>query len=80
MMIISYIKDKNIFKQKFIENREYTNDELYAAINEICGGFDSIPKIYLNGVNLSQYSDIGIIIDNLELINKFETAIDLAKI
>lgn len=79
MMVISYTKDKNTFDQRFIENREYTNDELYAVINELDGYSNSIPKIYLNGANLSQYSDMGIIIDSLELINNFQTSLDLAK-
>jgi hypothetical protein len=80
MLILSYTKDKNTFKQKFIENKEYTNKELYALISELCEGVGGIPKVYLNGINLSQYSDLGIIIDSLELINNFETTIDYLKI
>lgn len=80
MMILSYIKDKKIVKQNFIKNKDYTNEELYDAIRELYNGIESIPKIYLNGVDLIQYSDIGIVIDSLELINKFEITIDLAKL
>lgn len=80
MMILSYIKDKNILKQKFIEDREYSIDELYAAIIELYGRTEEIPKIYLNGVNLSPYSDLGVIIDSLELINNFSTILDIVKI
>ena len=80
MMVISYTKDKNNFDKRFIENKKYTKDELYAVINELSGYSNSIPKIYLNGINLSDYSDIGIVIDSLELINNFETSLDLVKI
>lgn len=80
MMILSYTKDKNIFKQKFMENKEYSIDELHAAIVELYGSTEGIPKIYLNGVNLSPYSDLGIIIDELELINNFSSILDTVKI
>ncbi len=80
MMILSYIKDKNIFKQNFIENKEYTNEELYVVISELHGGVECTPKIYLNGIDLSRYSDLGIIIDSLELINNFEAILNIVKI
>lgn len=82
MMIITYVKDKykDVFKQKFVEAKEYTNDEIYVFINELNDGFVSTPKVYLNGGNLYQYSDIGIVIDSIELINNFETTLELAKI
>jgi hypothetical protein len=80
MMILTYIKDKNIFKQKFIENKEYSSDELYANIIELYGSTAGIPRIYLNGANLSQYSDLGIKINSLDLINNFSNILDMIKI
>ncbi len=82
MMVMTYVKDKhkNVFNQKFIEAKEYTNEEIYNFINELYGGFGSIPKIYFNGLGLSQYSDIGIITDVMDLVNNFENALELAKI
>lgn len=80
MMIVSYIKDKKIVNQKFIENKEYTNEELCNAIRELYVGSGSIPKVYLNGSDLLQYSDIGIVIDSIELINTFENILGLSEI
>jgi hypothetical protein len=80
MMVLTYFKEKKIFKQKFIENKDYTNEELYAAVSELCDGIINIPKIYLNGIELVQYSDIGIIVDSLSLIYNFEKIINIVKI
>lgn len=80
MLILTYIKDKKIFKQKFIENNEYTNDELHALISDLNEGAEYLPKVYLNVNNMSQYSDMGIIVDKIDLINNFETTLEILKI
>lgn len=38
MMVLSYFKNKNIFKQKFIANKDYTNEELLSIISELYEG------------------------------------------
>ncbi|QLY77992.1 hypothetical protein [Clostridium intestinale] len=76
MLILTSIKDKKIFKQKFIQDKEYTNDELRALINEVSDGNEYLPKVYLNGNNLCQYSDIGIHVDKLDIIKNFEDTLN----
>ncbi|WP_298844077.1 hypothetical protein [Clostridium sp.] len=80
MMIITYIKDRKPVKQKFIKNRDYTNEEIHIFISELYVGTGSIPKVYLNGVGLLKYSDIGIVIDSVELINTFGNIVEPLKI
>ena len=80
MMILTYIKDRKTVKQKFIENRDYTNEEIHTFIRELYVGTGSIPKVYLNGVGLLKYSDIGVVIDSVELINTFGNIVEPLKI
>lgn len=72
MTILTYMKNKCVYKQKFIENKNYTSKELLSAVRELNDGFDVTPNIYLNGTHLSEYRDIGTVVDSPELLEKIK--------
>lgn len=68
-MTITYMKDQNIAAEKFIENKHYTIDELKAIILELhedCAF--SMPQVYLNGSELSEYSELGRIVEQKSIL------------
>lgn len=80
MIILTYMKDKKIFKQKFIEDKSYTNEELKELICDLCEERVDIPKIFLNGEKLSAYSDLGKVVEHEEILRTLEEKLDKVKI
>jgi len=70
LIILSYIKNRDILAQKFIENKDYSVEELIKLIRTLHDDckFNKL-DIYLNGTHLKKYSEIGKVIDIYELLN-----------
>lgn len=59
MTVLTYIKDNGIAAEKFIENRDYTKDELLEQIRSLHDDCKyTVHKIYLNGEHLSHYHSV----------------------
>lgn len=70
MIVITYVKEKDIKAQKFIENKDYTIDEIKRFIynlHEDCM-FNKL-RVYLNGEDVSKYAELGKIVERQELLN-----------
>ncbi|MCM1991284.1 hypothetical protein [Oceanirhabdus seepicola] len=70
LIILSYIKNRKVLAQKFIDNKEYSVEELKELIRNL---HDECKlnklNIYLNGTHLKKYAEIGKVIDIYELLN-----------
>ncbi|GAA0179032.1 hypothetical protein SH2C18_19820 [Clostridium sediminicola] len=70
MFVITYIKRKGIEAQKFIENKDYTVDEMRVFINSLHDDcvFNKL-NIYLNGEGMEKYSVLGKVVEKEELLD-----------
>ncbi|GAA0178973.1 hypothetical protein SH2C18_19350 [Clostridium sediminicola] len=70
MFVLTYRKGKLIEAQKFIENKDYTVDEMKGFINNLHDDclFNKL-NIYLNGEGMEKYSILGKVVEKERLLN-----------
>ncbi|MEG1254258.1 hypothetical protein [Clostridium sp.] len=74
MTTISYLKDKGIAAQKFIENKDYTVDDLKRFITNLHEDCTfNRPLVYLNGLDLKHYIELGTVVDDATLLKNFNS-------
>lgn len=70
MITISYVENQSIKAQRFLENKEYSVEEMKGYIINLHDDFAfNMPAIYLNGQELSRYSELGTVIEGTSLFN-----------
>lgn len=69
LFVISYLKNRKLIAQKFIDKKELLVDDLKEAIKELHNDckYKKI-EIFLNGIHLKEYSEIGQVIEINELL------------
>ena len=72
MMVLSYIESGNIVNRSILENKEYSAKMLKHYIHELlgCQESDFVP-VYLNGNDLQDYSELGLIVDPKTILNHY---------
>lgn len=70
MIVITYRKDKLIEAQKFIENKDYTIDDMKGFINNLHDDclFNKL-NVYLNGEGMEKYSVLGEVVEKERLLD-----------
>jgi len=70
LIILSYIKNRDVLAQKFIDNKACSVEELKELIRNLHDDCESNKlDIYLNGTHLKKYSQLGKVIDTYELFD-----------
>ncbi|WBW95066.1 hypothetical protein [Oceanirhabdus sp. W0125-5] len=69
LFVVSYIKDRKVIAQKFIDNKELLVDELKELIKELHNDCRyKKMEIFLNGIHLKNYTEIGQLVEINELL------------
>lgn len=73
MFILSYVKDRDIVTQKHLHLKDYSVDELKNLIYNLHDDcrYHNL-KIFLNGSHLQNYSELGKIVTQYELLNNIQ--------
>lgn len=72
MIVLSYIKEKTVKNTLYIENKEYSAEEMKLKINALFTEYEygNLP-VMLNGDNLIKYSEIGELVSPETLLNNY---------